>query len=84
MTGQFVERRLLPPVGLALLPAFPLLADPAELPPEIQADRYLLQAERQIQLGEHAEAMATLDKPLAMQIVNHDNLPQNDQFDAPC
>ena len=39
----------------------------ADLPPEIQADRYLIQAERQIQAGDHAEALATLDKIVALQ-----------------
>ena len=56
VTGKFVERRHLPPVMLALPRAFPLLAVPAALPPEMHAGRYLVQAERLIQAGEHAEA----------------------------
>ena len=39
----------------------------AELPPEIQADRYLVQAERQAQAGQSAAAVATLDRILALQ-----------------
>ena len=54
-------------VSLALLLAVPFFALPAQLPPEIQADRYLIQAERQIQAGDHAEALATLDKIVALQ-----------------
>ena len=39
----------------------------AELPPEIRADRHLVQAERQVQAGEHEAALATLDKIVALQ-----------------
>ena len=42
-------------------------ANAADLPPEMQADRYLIQAERQIRAGDHAEALATLDKIIALQ-----------------
>ena len=42
----------------------------AELPPEIQADRYLVQAERQIQAGQPAAGVATLDRVLALQAVH--------------
>ena len=38
-----------------------------DLPPGIQADLYLVQAERQIQAGQSAAAVATLDKILALQ-----------------
>ena len=55
-------------VVLVLLLAFPFLAVPADLPPEIQADRHFIQAERQIQAGEHGEALATLDKIVALQL----------------
>ena len=44
-----------------------MLCQAAELPPEIQADRYLVRAERQIQAGDAAAAVATLDKILALQ-----------------
>ena len=67
MTGMLVERRRLHPAVLALLLALPFLAVPAELPSEIQADWYVLQAERQIQAGEHRDALATLDKIVALQ-----------------
>ena len=43
----------------------------AELPPAIQADRYLIQAERQIGDGDYAAALASLDRILALQ-AEHD------------
>ena len=39
----------------------------AELPLEIQADRYLVRAERQFQAGDAAASLGTLDKILALQ-----------------
>ena len=39
----------------------------AELPPDIQADRLLVQADRQLRAGEDAAAVATLDRILALQ-----------------
>ena len=44
-----------------------LPARAAELSPDIQADRFLVQAERQIRSGDHAGALATLDRILALQ-----------------
>ena len=43
----------------------------AELPPAIQADRHLMQAERQIGDGDYAAALASLDRILALQ-AEHD------------
>ena len=55
-------------VSLALILAVAALAAlAAELSPDIQADRYLVQAERQIRSGDHAGALATLDRILALQ-----------------
>ena len=45
-----------------------LPAQAADLSPDIQADRYLVQAERQIRSGDHAGALATLDRILALQV----------------
>ena len=39
----------------------------AQLPPDIMADRLLVQAERQIGNGDYAAAVATLDRILALQ-----------------
>ena len=44
-----------------------LPARAAELSPDIQADRYLVRAERQIRSGDHAGALGTLDRILALQ-----------------
>ena len=41
------------------------------MPPAIQADLYRVRAERQIEAGEHAEALATLDRLVALQ-TEHD------------
>ena len=46
-------------------------AGSAELPPAIQADRHLMQAERQIGDGDYAAALASLDRILALQ-AEHD------------
>ena len=69
MTGTSAERRRrLPAVVLAFAASVAATCVGAmELPPEIQADRYLVQAEHQIQAGEHAEAVTTLDKIVALQ-----------------
>ena len=44
-----------------------MCAAAAELPPEIQADRYLVQAELQLEAGQAIAAVATLDKIVALQ-----------------
>ena len=69
MTGSFAERLLrLPAVVLAFATvAVPMLGGASDLPPEIQADRYLVQAERQLRAGDHDAAVATLDKIIALQ-----------------
>ena len=54
-------------LGLTLILSWALPAPAAELSPDIQADRYLVQAERQIRSGDHAGALATLDGILALQ-----------------
>ena len=63
------------PVGvLSLVLVVALVAWPArgaELPPAIQADSHLMQADRQIGAGDHAAALASLDAILALQ-AEHD------------
>ena len=54
-------------LGLTLILSWALLAPAADLSPDIQADLYLVQAERQIRSGDHAGALATLDGILALQ-----------------
>ncbi len=61
-------RRLFPALALAVAAsAAATCGDAADLPPEIQADRYLVQADRQIQAGDHDAAVATLNKIIALQ-----------------
>ena len=61
-------RRLFPALALAVAAlAAATCGDAADLPPEIQADLYLVQADRQIQAGDHDAAVATLDKIFALQ-----------------
>ena len=68
MALMFAEwRRRSPAIVLTFAAAAAMRVGAAELPPEIQADRYLVQAERQIQDGQHAEAVATLDKIVPLQ-----------------
>ena len=55
----------------ALVLAAALPAQSAELSPAIQADRHLMQAERQIGDGDYAAALASLDGILALQ-AEHD------------
>ena len=47
--------------------ALPATGPALQLPPEIQADRYLLQAEEQIQKQDYAAAKAAMDQILALQ-----------------
>ena len=61
-------RRRLTAIALAFATAAAsMLGGAAELPPEIQADRLLLQAEREIGKESFIEAFATLDRILALQ-----------------
>lgn len=53
-------------LGLAV-PAGPTMLAAQELPPEIQADLYLVRAERQAQSGDFAAALESLDVVLALQ-----------------
>ena len=48
----------------------------AQLPPDIQADRYLVEAERHIETGDHAAAKAALDRILALQAAHDLTLPE--------
>lgn len=48
----------------------------AQLPPEIQADRYLVEAERHIGTGDHAAAQAALDRILVLQAEHDLVLPE--------
>ena len=47
----------------------------AQLPPDIQADRYLIEAERHIGTGDYAAAKAALDRLLALQAAHDLTLP---------
>lgn len=49
---------------------------PAQLPPDIQADRYLVEAERHIETGDQAAAQAALDRILALQAAHDLVLPE--------
>ena len=63
-------------VSLALILAVAALpARSAELPPAIQADRHLMQAERQIGDGDYAAALASLDRILALQAEHEVAIP---------
>lgn len=57
---------LLMPVAVAAL----------QLPPEIQADRYLLEAEKEIQEQDYASAKDALDRILALQVQHGLDLPE--------
>ncbi|MCE2486014.1 MAG: formylglycine-generating enzyme family protein [Desulfurellaceae bacterium] len=48
----------------------------AQLPPDIQADRYLIQAERHIGTGDYTAAKATLDRILELQAEHDLALPE--------
>ena len=67
--GSSIEwRRRLTGVVLAIATAAAaMFGGAADLPPEIQADRYLVQAEWQLQAGDQDAAVATLDKIVALQ-----------------
>ena len=69
MTGPCAEwTRRLPAFVLAFAASVAAAyVNAADLPPEIQADRYLVQAERQLHAGDHDAAVATLDKIVALQ-----------------
>lgn len=49
---------------------------PAQLPPDIQADRYLVEAERHIGTGDHAAAKAALDQIIELQAEHDLALPE--------
>ena len=48
----------------------------AQLPPDIEADRYLVEAERHIGTGDHASAKVALDRILALQAAHELVLPE--------
>ena len=54
-------------LGLTLILPWALPAPAAELSPDIQADLYLVRAERQSRSGDNAGALGTLDRILALQ-----------------
>ena len=54
-------------LGVTLILPWALPAPAAELSPDIQAERYLVRAERQIRSGDNAGALGTLDRILALQ-----------------
>ena len=68
MAGASSKRRRLPAIVLAFAASVAATCVGAvELPPEIQADRLLLQAEREIGQESFVEAFATLERILALQ-----------------
>jgi formylglycine-generating enzyme required for sulfatase activity len=48
----------------------------AQLPPDMEADRYLVEAERHIETGDQAAAQAALDRILALQAAHDLALPE--------
>ena len=54
----------------------PAVAAAMQLPPEIQADRYLLEAEKQIQAQDFESAKAAMDRILALQAQHGLELPE--------
>ena len=52
----------------------------AQLPPDIIADSYLLQAEQAIRDGDHARAQATINKIIDLQNEHELNLPDEFHF----
>ncbi len=61
---NFLSRGLFPTLLVVLIETMPASA---QLPPAIQADRYLVQAERELGNGDPAAALATLDLILELQ-----------------
>lgn len=49
----------------------------AQLPPDVQADRLWLRAERQIGNGEYPSALASLDEMLSLQVEHDVALPES-------
>ena len=62
--------------GLLLAAALAVVEGAAQLPPDIEADRYLVEAERHIRTGDHAAAQAALDRILALQAEHELALPE--------
>jgi len=61
---------------LVVLPCIPVVEVAAQLPPEMQADRYLLEAERHIGNGDHTAAKSSLDRILELQGEHDVALPE--------
>ena len=59
-----------------MLTVLPVGEAPAQLPPDIQADRYLIQAERHIGNRDYAAAKAALDRILELQAEHDLALPE--------
>ena len=66
--------------GLLLAVLMSVTEAAAQLPPDIQADRYLVEAERHIGTGDHAAAKAALDRILELQAAHDLALPETFWF----
>ena len=55
---------------------WPLVVSALQLPPEIQADRYLLEAEKSIQKQDYADALESLDRILALRAEHGLEIPE--------
>ena len=75
-------RKAWPAVAAAacLLWALPATGPALQLPPEIQADRYLLQAEEEIQKQDYVAAKAAMDQILALQREHGLEIPEAFHF----
>ena len=62
-----LNRWIVAVVLVLAVPAGPTIVSAQELPPEIQADLYLVRAERQVQSGDFVAALESLDVVLALQ-----------------
>ena len=78
MVGELRATAGVAPVFLWLL--FPVVATGMQLPPDIQADRYLLRAERQIQEQNFAGAKVAMDEILELQAQHDLELPDDFLF----
>ena len=70
---NFLSRGLFPTLLVVLIETMPASA---QLPPAIQADRYLVQAERELGDGDPAAALATLDLILELQSEHGLEIPE--------
>ena len=70
-SGPFGPRRVSAAIALLVFSVTALRVGAQDLPPDIQADRFLLEAERQIGDGDFAAALEALDRIVALQ-AEHD------------